>query len=104
MPTITPHPRAAIGTDQPAPQRASVKVATGINLPAPSQKTGQENITEETPAQEVTLSPQLTAFARKQQKLQAEIQAHREKEAEWEKEKAKYVDRDGLKAKVQQNA
>lgn len=118
MPTITTQARAAIGSgpeDFRMPHK-TITQPTGMNLPKiekpipapldPSepQKTGQLGISEETPAKAVTLSPQLTALARRQQKLQAEIQAQREKETEWEKQKAEYVPRSGFKAKLQQNA
>jgi vacuolar-type H+-ATPase subunit I/STV1 len=68
-------------------------------------KTGQPGTTEETTAQgAVTLSPQLTALARKQQRLQQEIQAQRDKESEWAKKEADYVPKSSIKAKAQQNA
>jgi hypothetical protein len=93
-----------------------MNVSTGMNAPsirdakppvaaAPSQaKPGQPGIVEETPAQAVTLSPQLTAIARKQQALQREIQAQREKEAAWESKKADYLPRSDLQAKFETDA
>lgn len=113
MPSITHTLRASIGGSQEAtPTRATLTVPTGMNapsirdggntVPSPAQ-TGQPVTTEGTTAA-VTLSPQLTALARKQQKLQSEIQAQREKEAQWEKDKAGYVSKDAIKAKAQQNA
>ena len=112
MPQITHTVRASIGgIQEAAPTRTTLTVPTGMNAPSlnggnsvPSPaKTGQPDTTEGTTAA-VTLSPQLTALARKQQKLQAEIQAQRDREAQWEKEKAGYVSKDAFKAKAQQNA
>lgn len=115
MPTITPQARATIGSSPESFQmpRKTVTQATGMTLPtpetapatAPDPKTGQSAITEDTTsAQAVTLSPQLTALARKQQKLQSEIQAQREREAEWAKKEADYVPKSDFKTKLQQNA
>ncbi len=117
MPTITTTGRAVIGGSpedfrQP---RALVKTSTGMNLPplreskpegtetAPTQKIGQPGTTEEGKTGEVTLSPQLTALARKQQKLQAEIQAQRDREAAWTAKEADYVPKSSLQAKAKQN-
>lgn len=117
MPTITPQARVQVNADTGSFQqpRRSITQSTGMNSPridrsqagVPSQqsgKIGQGTINVETPTPEVTLSPQLTAIARRQQKLQQEVQAQRDKEAAWEKEKSGYVPRDALKAKAQQNA
>lgn len=109
MPTIAPQLRASIGnSDQPASHRASLTAATGMTMPTTQStsapKTGHPGITEETTAPAVTLSPQLTALARRQQKFQQEVQAQREKESQWEKDKANYVPKESFKAKVQQNA
>lgn len=106
--------------------RASVQAATRRDLPTPSaqapapaqvapgtapavsdpSKTGQADMGEDTGSSQpaVTLSPQLSALAKKSQKLQAEIQAQRDKEAQWEKERGEYVRRPDLQAKLKQNA
>lgn len=115
MPTITTQLRGSIGNTEgeSRPHRATVTAATGMNLPAKAPepttppvdaKTGQPGITEDTATKAVTLSPQLTALARRQQKLQQEIQAQRDKEASWATEKANYVPKTELKAKLQENA
>jgi hypothetical protein len=117
MPTITPTGRATVGAspDEYRLPRSSVTAATGMGLPSLKQvnppvaeggaeKTGQPDTKEETTAPAVTLSPQLTALARKQQKLQQEIQAQREKEQEWAKKEADYVPKSTFKAKLQENA
>jgi len=113
MPTITPQGRPTIGgSDDSIPQRTTVKVSTGINpspktAPQPQAappKTGQSSVGEETRPPAVTLSPQLSALARKQQKLQAEIQAQREKEAAFEASKADFVPKSAFKDKLKQNA
>lgn len=117
MPTITPTGRAVVGgsPDEYRLPRSSVTAATGMDLPslkqvnppaadATPEKTGQVDTQEDTTAQAVTLSPQLTALARKQQKLQQEIQAQRDKEADWAKKEADYVPKSDFKAKLQQNA
>lgn len=122
MPSISPVIRASIGSNpqdfkQP---RATVTAPTGMGLPSlaksmeqigenppkveKSPQTGQPDIKEDTTAPAVTLSPQLTALARKQQILQREIQAQREKEAQFEATKADYVPRSSFKAKLQENA
>lgn len=118
MPTITPQGRPAIGGSEESPsnRRVQLTVPTGMNSPsireakppvsAPvsTAKPGQPGIVEETPAQAVTLSPQLTALARKQQVLQREIQAQREKEAAWESKKADYLPKSDLQAKFETDA
>lgn len=118
MPTITPQARANIGGSEDTHQarRVQMTAATGMNLPSTSQaktpptippaaqKTAQPGITEDTTAQAVTLSPQLTALARKQQKLQQEIQAQREREAAWATKEADYVPKSAIKTKLQENA
>ena len=118
MPTISPSVRPTIGgsTESVFP-RATVKASTGMDLPPVAQTStetmGQPVTTEETPdfalkAQDmppaVRLSPQLTALARKEQKLQAEIQALRQKEVEWEKRQSDYVPKSSFREKVQKNA
>ena len=107
MPTITPQARASIGGSEEAPaaRRAQVTASTGMQVPkAPAAATNaaapagaQPGISEETPAPAATLSTQMTALARKQQKLQQEIQAQRDKEAGWEREKADYVPKSKVK-------
>lgn len=114
MPTITPQARVQVNPDPENFQqpRRTIKVSTGMVVPekvatvdqTKIDQTGQSGTTEVAPGPAVTLSPQLTAIARRQQKLQQEIQAQRDKEMAWEKEKASYVPKDSLKAKFQQNA
>lgn len=110
MPTITHPARANIGGNpaeftQP---RAQLKASTGMSIPpskeATSPELGQPGIKEETTPQAVTLSPQLTALARKQQKLQQEIQSQRDKETAWAAERADYIPKGTFKAKLQENA
>ncbi len=115
MPTITPQARPTIGGSEDAPisRRTQLTVSTGIRMPeskpaaAAANPTpaaaspAQSGIAEDTTAQAVTLSPQVTAIARRQQKLQTEIQAQRDKEAEWEKGKADFIPKSALKAKVE---
>lgn len=118
MPTISPIARAVIGASseemfrQP---RGSVKASTGMNLPPiketapgapgslPSPKIGQSDTTEETAPEAVTLSPQLTALARKQQRLQQEVQAQRDKEAAWSAKEADYIPKTAFKEKAEAN-
>lgn len=117
MPTITPTGRATIGGSPGEYHlpRSSVTASTGMSLPSLAKKepeapvsstgSGQQAIGEETKIQpNVTLSPQLTAIARRQQKLQQEIQTQRDKEAEWEKRKGDYVSKSEFKAKYDKNA
>lgn len=113
MPIITNQGRPSIGGEgTPAPHRPTVKVSTGINpsprteAPAtqPAPQVGQSSVKEETQPQAVTLSPQLSALAREQQKLQQKIQAQRDREAEWEAKQADFVPKSSIKAKAQQNA
>jgi hypothetical protein len=116
MPTITPQARAQVNADPENFQqpRRTITQATGMNSPridrsqptaaAPKLPQTGQGTTPEAPGSAVTLSPQLTQLARRQQKLQQEVQSQRDKEAAWEKEKAGYVPKDSLKAKAQQNA
>lgn len=107
MPTIAPVVRQVIGGTQEAqPTRTIIKSsATGmtpLTQPEPS-KLGQNHVSEETTPPAVTLSPQLTALARKQQILQREVQAQRDKEAQFEKTKADYIPRSVLQAKASED-
>lgn len=111
MPTITSQGRPQVGGSQEdfVRPRATVmaKTVSGgmpTQTPQAAPKTGQASISEETPAQGVTLSPQLTALARKQQKLQQEIQAQRDKEAAWATKEADYIPKSAFKAKFQEDA
>lgn len=119
MPTITATGRATIGGDPSEYRlpRSTVTASTGMNLPrlseapqAPSPVPTQPNLgqpdiqQEETSAPSIALSPQLTAIARRQQKLQQEIQTFREERAQWERDKADYIPKSGFKAKAQLNA
>lgn len=111
MPQITPQSRVQINADPENFQqpRRSITQSTGMNMPklgkpAEAAQTGQPATTEGSAAPAVTLSPHLTALARKQQDFQKKVQEQRDKEAAWEKEKAAYVPRDSFKAKATQNA
>lgn len=120
MPTITPQARVQINSDPEnfqQPRRTIVQstqsgsgklepfTSTGaVNLPKKPVQNGQTVTPEETTAPAVTLSPQLTALARQQQKLQKEIQAQRDKEASWEKEKAGYIPKEQIQVKAKKNA
>ncbi len=114
MPTISHQSRPQVGgtSQEAAPTRTTITASTGMTMPnktapipgAAPVKTGQPGITEETPAAAVTLSPQLTALARKQQRLQSEIQAQREKEAQWTAREADYIPKSTIQAKAKQNA
>lgn len=117
MPTITPQARVQIGGNsedfiRPRASITAQTVAGGMpSKPRDSatpathstQKTGQSTISEETSEKAVTLSPQLTALARRQQKLQQEIQAQRDKEAAWATKEADYVPKSTLKARFQED-
>ena len=108
MPTISPVVRPSIGgpSDSVAP-RLSLTASTGnkFSSSVPTEETGQpDNKQEGSSSQAVTLSPQLTVLARKQQKLQAEIQALRSKEAAFAAKEADYVPKSVLKTKMQENA
>lgn len=122
MPTITPQGRATIGgsPEEYRLPRSTQVASTGMNLPtlrdtkapapalvkSPAAQSGQPDpsVEETTSAPAVTLSPQLTALARRQQKLQQEIQAHREKEAAFTAKEADYVPKSAFKAKLRENA
>lgn len=79
MPTIIAQPRASITGQTDDAWRAPVKTilaaSTGMHLDKPQaatpalQKNGQSDTSVETGSQAVTLSPQLTALARKEAKL-----------------------------------
>lgn len=119
MPTITPQARATIGgsSDVEAPaRRTSVSASTGMNMPTVRETkptpsaggaapvSGHPSMGEETTAPAVTLSPQLTALARKQQKLQQEIQAQRDREAAFDAKQADYIPKSSLTAKFETDA
>lgn len=115
MPTIIPQVRAQINADPENFQqpRRSITQSTGMIMPPKAQtvaaapklpQTGQPVTQVDPAAQAPALSPQLTALTRQKQKLQQEIQAQRDKEVEWEKQKAAYVPRDSIKTRLQQNA
>jgi chromosome segregation ATPase len=106
MPTISPQARVKIGNNQEvtAPARQVIHASTGMTAPKTSEQTGQNSIPVETVAPAVTLSPQLTALSRKQQKLQAEIEAFKAQREQFEKEKADYIPKSSFKTKMQQNA
>lgn len=117
MPSISPA-RSAIplqSQDQYRQPRKEVTTSTGMTLPPPveakpveekqeAQEPGQPGIAEETDPKAVTLSPQLTALARKQQKLQSEIQLQRDKEAAFAAKEADFIPKTAFKAKLHENA
>lgn len=90
--------------------------ATGMTMPAaekenpaPTQtentpSTGQSGISDETQARAVTLPPDQTALARKQQKFQSELAAFKAEKAKFEAEKANHVPKSDFQAKLQANA
>lgn len=118
MPTITPQVRASQGSNLGEFQhpRKTVTQSTGMDMPSISKgkeaapaapatpATGQKTIGEETPARAVTLSPEQTALARKQQKFQAELQAFKDEKAQFERMKAESAPKPDFQAKLQQNA
>lgn len=113
MPTISPQVRPQISaiTESLIPRRATITQATGMQIEkAPTAvqtnseaKTGQLD-TSGGSSQVVSLSPQLTALARKQRDLQKEIEAQRAKESQWEKERGAYVRKEDIKTRLQANA
>ena len=114
MPTITASERPKVVDSENFQQpRRTIRASTGMNMPKAaaipqtppsSPQTGQSTPVVDPTVPAVTLSPQLTALARQQQKLQREIQAQRDKEAAWEKEKSGYIPKESVRAKAQQNA
>ena len=107
MPTISPVARAVIGAtpeEQFRQPRASVQASTGMEITRQEKPAGQPSTTEDTDPKAVTLSPQLTALARKQQKLQQEIQAQREREAAFTAKESDYIPKSAFKDKVQKDA
>lgn len=120
MPIVTSTNRVIAGSsaeEQFRQPRVSVQAPTGMNLqprniqeapPAqvPAPNSGQQNIVKEDPSgtNVVTLSPQLTALARKQQKLQQDIQAVRDREAALAKKEADYIPKSSIKTKFSENA
>lgn len=114
MPTIHPVVRAVIGGNseesfrQP---RVSITRPTGMDILIPKapeatseQKTGQPVINEETKSDAVTLSPQLTALAKKQQIVQQRELAIKEKEAALAAKEADYIPKSKITEGVNVNA
>jgi len=111
MPTVSPIARAVIGAtseDMFRQPRASITRPTGMDVLIPKKEepkeTGQPVITEETKSDAVTLSPQLTALAKKQQKLQQEVQALRDREAAFTTKEADHIPKSSLIEGVKKNA
>ena len=111
MPTISHSLRPQIGGGEQstAPHRVQVVQSTGMSMPRPPAQSaqsslGQSDIKEDTAPQAVTLSPQLTALARRQQKLQQEIEAFKAEKSQFEQQRPNYVSKADFKAKAQQNA
>lgn len=112
MPTVSTAPRPQANNDAFHQPHKSVKASTGMNLPslsenkeaAPQAETGQQNIVKEDKSDNaVTLSPQLTALARKQQKVQQDVQALRDKEAALAAKEADYIPRSSIKEKMEKD-
>jgi hypothetical protein len=106
MPQITAvvRPTIAASTEDSykAPTKTILAANTGMNIEKPESgaKTGQLNTTEDKSSEAVTLSPQLTALARKEQKFRQEQQAFKSREKEFEAKQAEYAAFASLKDKL----
>lgn len=117
MPSITPIARQVIGGtpentfQQP---RKTLNASTGMNVAPreqvttlPEPKIGQPITNEADTAQStptaVTLSPQLTALARKQQKFQQDLQTFNTDKTAFEAAKADYVPKSQIKDRLNTN-
>ena len=106
-PEIAPSQPAQAAAPVTAPSQPIPPEATPIQQAAKVAETtapGQTAIKEETITQAVTLSPQLSALARKEQKFHQEQKAFREEKEQWEKEKADFIPKSDFKTKLQANA
>ena len=111
MPQITPQTRVQIGGDQPVlPTRTQIKAGTSgsyftnpfTQKDAPAAQSGQNPPSTETPApKEVTLSPSLTALARRQQKLQSEIEDFKRQQSEFQASKGDFVSKKDFRQRLE---
>ncbi len=107
MPVITPQARPVAVADEStyrAP-RKTITQSTGMDLNqtlsgAPAEEIRQEKPSEETQPKEVTLSPQLTALARKEAKFRQQEQAFKAEQAKLEAERAEIATIKDIKAKL----
>jgi hypothetical protein len=122
MPTVTSAPRPEANNEAFQQPKKMVKASTGMNMPplketkpvsesAPAPELGQKTISKEDTSttkdsgqNAVTLSPKLTALARKEQKLQQDIQALRDKEAALTAKEKDYIPKSSIKEKMENNA
>lgn len=110
MPLITPQDRPAPIADESAwrAPKKTIHASTGMDLKqtlsgAPADPNRQVETAEETPPTEVkeaTLSPQLTALARKESKLRAQEQAFKAREQAAVTKEAEFGKLTELKAKI----
>lgn len=112
MPTIIPQrPAGQVSASTEAAYVAPLKklqaASTGMVIPESKEpvkeaENGQPAIKEETTPQAatVTLSPQLTALARKEQKLRQELQAFKAEKTAFEATQAKYAKYETLEGKL----
>ncbi len=102
MPTITAQDRpvpVANESDFRAPKK-TIQATTGTDgFKPPLQSPGQINTTEEKP-KEVTLSPQLTALARKEAKFRQQEQEFKAAKAQFDAEKLEFGKLPELKTKL----
>ncbi len=108
MPVITAQDRPSPVADESSfrQPRKSISVSTGMDLKqslsgAPVEEIRQEQQIEETKPKEVTLSPQLTALARKEAKFRQQEQAFKAEQAKLEAERAEIAKMKDLKTKLE---
>ncbi len=104
MPVISPQGRASVQADtntNPAMPRKTISVSTGMELKS-AEPVGHQDTVVDTPepSKEVTLSPQLTALARKEQALRQKEQAFKAEKEAIEKERAEFSELRKLKERI----
>lgn len=103
MPQITT--RNVVPGGQVVQPRQTIQATTGSNRPrkVETPSPADTNRAADTKAPEaVTLSPQLTALARREQKLQAQLLDFQTKQSEFEAKQADFIPKSELQTKVRQ--
>src|SRR5437899_5789437 len=109
MPIVTPQERPAPVADESsyrAPKK-TISVSTGMDLkqtmsgaPAEENRQAKPVVETEQAPKEVTLSPQLTALARREAKFRQQEQAFKSEQSKLEAERAEIAELKAIKAKL----
>jgi len=101
MPVIQSRSTPSVRTpDSPLPRQVVQAQPTGMSIEKPNAESGQTPVVEATKDKAVTLSPQLTALARKEQKLRQQEQAFKAEKAALEAERVEIANLKNFKSKL----